>query len=200
MCMSLPGPLGNGLVESVIACASVPGSPEGDGTGTMNCRNVSLQPTATNIRMLRLASSHIVLKLTFIQTPPVLPVERQTSELLRGFYCKPLVMSLCSKPLESVALGGQFSALEAGRSARKPASRRPANCAGMKGISPHRGPDQPITGSRAITRSFRPLASAASSFPQPTSASLSPQPLILFEQPPRVAGLSSSLPSGPGFA
>jgi hypothetical protein len=35
-----------------------------------------LQPTATNIRMLRLASSHIVLKLAFIQTPPVLPVER----------------------------------------------------------------------------------------------------------------------------
>jgi hypothetical protein len=27
------------------------------------------------------------LKLTFIQTPPVLPVERQNSELLRGFYC-----------------------------------------------------------------------------------------------------------------
>jgi hypothetical protein len=57
----------------------------------MNCRKVSLQPTATNIRMLRLASSHIVLKLTFIQTPPVLPVERQNSELLRGFYCNPFV-------------------------------------------------------------------------------------------------------------
>jgi hypothetical protein len=33
-----------------------------------------LQPTATNIRMPRLASSHIALKLAFIQTPPVLPV------------------------------------------------------------------------------------------------------------------------------
>src|SRR6476659_4767478 len=73
MCISLPSPP-VGLVDNVIACASVPGSPEGDGTGVINCRNVSLQPAARSIRMPRPASSHIALKLTFIQTPPVLPV------------------------------------------------------------------------------------------------------------------------------
>src|SRR5882724_5197705 len=75
MCISLPSPPagGSGLVDKVIACASAPGSPEGEGTGTMNCRNVSLQPAARTIRMPR-DSSHIVLKLAFIQTPPVLPV------------------------------------------------------------------------------------------------------------------------------
>jgi hypothetical protein len=51
--------------------------------------------------MPRLASSHIALKLAFIQTPPVLPVERQNSELLRRIYCKPLEISLRPKTLRA---------------------------------------------------------------------------------------------------
>src|SRR5436305_15253210 len=96
----------------MMACASVPGSPDGEGTGTMNCRNVSLQPTATNIRMLRLASSHIVLKLTFIQTPPVLPVERPNSELLRGFYCNSrfVTISPYDRDIKPLKHGGKVEA------------------------------------------------------------------------------------------
>src|SRR3954454_16786760 len=81
----LPGGWGGtpGCVDKTTACASLPGSPVGDGTGTINCRKVSLQPAARTMRTQTLASSHIALKLTFIQTPPVLPVERQNSELLQ---------------------------------------------------------------------------------------------------------------------
>src|SRR5438874_10669886 len=103
ICRSLPLEDGTGLVERVMACASAPGSPVGGGTGTMNCRSVSLQPAARSIRMPRPASSHIALKLAFIKTPPVLPVERRNSELLRGFIVNHLFMSLRSKPPGSVA-------------------------------------------------------------------------------------------------
>src|ERR1700686_1880196 len=75
ICMSLPFPGGTtGLVDNVMACASVPGSPVGGGIGTINCRNVSLQPAARAIRMPRPDNSHNILKRDFIKTPPVLPV------------------------------------------------------------------------------------------------------------------------------
>src|ERR1051325_6155330 len=100
MCMSVPLLLGGpaGLVDKTMACPSLPGSPEGDGTGTINCRNVSLHPSAMTIRMPRLASSHIALKLTFIQTPPVLPVERQNSELLREIIVTARFVTISPQP------------------------------------------------------------------------------------------------------
>src|ERR1700756_849173 len=74
ICISLPSDNGAGLVDKVIACASVPGSPLGPGTGTINCRKVSLQPAATSIKMPRPARGHTAFQRDFIKTPPVLPV------------------------------------------------------------------------------------------------------------------------------
>jgi hypothetical protein len=69
-----------GLVDKVTACESVAGLPVGAGTGTMNCRNVSLQPTANITKIAVQNNSHKALKRDFIQTPPVLPdIERKNS-------------------------------------------------------------------------------------------------------------------------
>jgi hypothetical protein len=40
----------------------------------MNCRNVSLQPTAATTKIAVPKSSHKLFKRDFIKTPPVLPV------------------------------------------------------------------------------------------------------------------------------
>jgi hypothetical protein len=78
--MVLPSEDARGLVDRVMACESVWGLPEGAGTGTINCRNVSLQPAAKIKKTAVPDNSHNALKRDFIQTPPVLPdIERKNS-------------------------------------------------------------------------------------------------------------------------
>jgi hypothetical protein len=64
-------------VDKITACDNGPGFPVGAGTGTINCRSVSLQPAASMIKIAVPKNSHNALKRDFIQTPPVLPdIER----------------------------------------------------------------------------------------------------------------------------
>src|SRR5262249_15196895 len=90
----LPLPAAAGLVDKTTAWAVAPGSPVGLGTGTINCRNCSLQPANNTTHAAAQRASHSFLRFEIITAPP----ESHRMNVLTCDFCECLLyrVSSCS--------------------------------------------------------------------------------------------------------
>src|SRR5262249_33196805 len=81
-----------GFVDKTTVCAKARGSPVGLGTGTINCRNVSLQPANRATDMAVHNTSHSFLRVEIITAPP----ESHRMNELTWDFCERLLYRVSS--------------------------------------------------------------------------------------------------------